>query len=204
MPRAFDEDVVALPIGGFYKTRRGGDRHNFEGNLIHMLQDAVATESYAKYRRYSEQVRRLPPINLRDLLDFKTDRAADRHRRGRIDHRAAQAAGGARHLAGRARAGGARDAVDRHEPHRRQVRFGRRRRGSGALPAALQRRQRLVGHQAGGVGPLRRHGGISQQLPRARDQGGPGRQARRGRPAARRQGERDDRPPASFDARRDA
>ena len=73
--RAFDEDVVALPIGGFYKTRRGGDRHNFEGNLIHMLQDAVNTESYAKYRKYSEQVRRLPPINLRDLLDFKTDRA---------------------------------------------------------------------------------------------------------------------------------
>jgi glutamate synthase (NADPH/NADH) large chain len=74
--RAFDEDVVSLPIGGFYKTRRGGDRHNFEGNLIHMLQDAVATESYEKYRRYSEQVRRLPPINLRDLLDFKTDRTA--------------------------------------------------------------------------------------------------------------------------------
>ena len=72
--RAFDEEVVALPIGGFYKTRRGGDHHNFEGNLIHMLQDAVATESYAKFRKYSEAVRRLPPINLRDLLDFKTDR----------------------------------------------------------------------------------------------------------------------------------
>ena len=125
-----------------------------------------------------------------------------RHRRGRIDHRAAQAAGGARHLAGRARAGGARDPVDRHEPDRRQVRFGRGRRGSGALQGARQRRQRLVGHQAGGVGPLRRHGGVSQQLPRARDQGRPGRQARRGRPAARRQGERDDRPAAPFDARR--
>ena len=72
--RAFDEDIIALPIGGFYKTRRGGDRHNFEGDLIHMLQDAVNTESYAKYRKYSEAVRKLPPINLRDLLDFKTDR----------------------------------------------------------------------------------------------------------------------------------
>src|SRR5260370_14995147 len=41
-----------------------------------MREDAVATESYKKYRRYSEQVRRLPPINLRDLLDFKTDRTA--------------------------------------------------------------------------------------------------------------------------------
>src|SRR5438445_3193495 len=72
--RAFDEDVIALPIGGFYKSRRGSDLHNFEGNLIHMLQDAVNTESYAKYKRYSEAVRRLPPINLRDLLDFKADR----------------------------------------------------------------------------------------------------------------------------------
>ena len=72
--RAFDEEVIALPIGGFYKTRRGGDHHNFEGNLIHMLQDAVNTESYAKFRKYSEAVRRLPPINLRDLLDFRADR----------------------------------------------------------------------------------------------------------------------------------
>ena len=120
-----------------------------------------------------------------------------------FDHRAAQAPGGARHLARRARPGGARDAVDRHEPHRRQVRFGRRRRGSGALSRRGQRRQRLVGHQAGRVGPLRRHGGVSQQLPRARDQGGPGRQARRGRPASRPQGQRDDRPAAPFDARRD-
>ena len=129
---------------------------------------------------------------------------ADLDRRGRVDHRAAQAPGGARHLAGRARPRGARDAVDRHEPHRRQVRFRRRRRGSGALPAAAQRRQRLVGDQAGGVGPLRRHGGVSQQLPRARDQGRAGRQARRGRPAAGPQGQRDDRQAAPFDAGRDA
>ncbi len=101
--RAFDEEVIALPIGGFYKTRRGGDRHNFEGNLIHMLQDAVNTESYAKFRKYSETVRGLPPINLRDLLDFKTDRKPVALDEVEIDHRAAQAPGGAGHLAGRAR-----------------------------------------------------------------------------------------------------
>jgi glutamate synthase (NADPH) large chain len=72
--RAFDEEVVTLPIGGFYKYRRGGDAHYFEGNLIHMLQDAVNTESYGKFKKYSEAVRRLAPINLRDLLDFKPDR----------------------------------------------------------------------------------------------------------------------------------
>ena len=194
---------IALPIGGFYKTRRGGDRHNFEGDLIHMLQDAVEhrvlREVPQVQRRGAHAAADQParPARLQDRPH------AGRPRRGRIDHRAAQAAGGARHLAGRARPRGARDAVDRHEPHRRQVRFRRRRRGSGALQAARQRRQRLLGHQAGGVGPLRRHGRVSQQLPRARDQGGPGRQARRGRPAARPQGERDDRPPAPFDARRD-
>ena len=73
--RAFDEDVIALPIGGFYKARRGGDTHNFDGELIHMLQDAVNTESFAKFKRYSEAVRKLPPINLRDLLDFKSSAA---------------------------------------------------------------------------------------------------------------------------------
>ncbi len=82
--RAFDEDVIALPIGGFYKSRHGGDHHNFEANLIHMLQDAVNTESYAKFKKYSEAVRRLPPINLRDLLDFRTSARAGAHRRGRI------------------------------------------------------------------------------------------------------------------------
>jgi glutamate synthase (NADPH/NADH) large chain len=74
--RAFDEDVVSLPIGGFYKARQSGDTHNFDAGLIHLLQDAVNTESFAKYRKYSEAVRRLPPINLRDLLDFRPDRKA--------------------------------------------------------------------------------------------------------------------------------
>src|SRR5262249_4773526 len=73
--KAFDEDVIALPIGGFYKYRRGGDHHNFEATLIHMLRDAVNTESYVKFKKYSEAVRRQPPINLRDLLDFKSSAA---------------------------------------------------------------------------------------------------------------------------------
>ena len=83
--RAFDEDVIALPIGGFYKTRRGGDRHNFEGNLIHMLQDAVEHRVLREVpHATATEVRRLPPINLRDLLDFRTDRAPIATRRGRI------------------------------------------------------------------------------------------------------------------------
>ena len=70
---AFDEMVVALPVGGFYRYRRGGEAHAWEGNLIHTLQAAVASDSFAVYRKYAEQIAALPPISLRDLMDFKYD-----------------------------------------------------------------------------------------------------------------------------------
>ena len=69
--RAYAEDFVALPVGGFYRYRRGGEQHGFEGTLVHTLQTAVATDSYGTFKRYTEGLRKLPPINLRDLLDFK-------------------------------------------------------------------------------------------------------------------------------------
>jgi glutamate synthase (NADPH/NADH) large chain len=74
--RAFDEEIVSLPVGGFYRFRRGGELHAFEGNLIHTLQTAVATDSYATYKRYAEGVRKMVPVNLRDLLDFRSKKAA--------------------------------------------------------------------------------------------------------------------------------
>ncbi|MBP5857960.1 glutamate synthase large subunit [Marivibrio halodurans] len=67
---AFDEEVLALPVGGFYRYRRRGEAHAWEGKLIHTLQQAVGSDSYSVYKRYVEQVQALPPINLRDLLDF--------------------------------------------------------------------------------------------------------------------------------------
>ncbi len=73
--RAYDEEALALPVGGFYRYRRGGELHAFEGSLIHVLQSAVAEDSYGTYRRYAEGLRKLPPIHLRDLLDFKPRRA---------------------------------------------------------------------------------------------------------------------------------
>ena len=68
--RAYDEDFIALPVGGFYRYRRGGESHAWEGDLIHTLQTAVASDSYSIYRRYAEGIRTLPPVNLRDLMDF--------------------------------------------------------------------------------------------------------------------------------------
>ena len=71
---AFQDEVAALPIGGFYRFRQGGETHGFEGTLIHLLQEAVGKESYALYRKYSAGLRELPPISLRDLLDFRPGR----------------------------------------------------------------------------------------------------------------------------------
>jgi len=68
--RSFAETYSVLPVGGFYRYRRGGEVHFWDSELIHALQRAVETDSYGAYQKYSAHVRELPPINLRDLLDF--------------------------------------------------------------------------------------------------------------------------------------
>ncbi|PKP63727.1 MAG: glutamate synthase large subunit, partial [Alphaproteobacteria bacterium HGW-Alphaproteobacteria-8] len=69
--RAFREGVEALPIGGIYKYRRSGETHAWQAALIHTLQHACDTGAYETFRQYSDGMRKLPPIHLRDLLDFK-------------------------------------------------------------------------------------------------------------------------------------
>ena len=73
---AYSEDIIALPIGGFYKYRRNGERHAWEAGLIHMLQQAVATDSYPTFKKYTEATNKRAPIQLRDLLDFRSTREA--------------------------------------------------------------------------------------------------------------------------------
>ena len=69
--KAWSEDFVALPVGGFYRYRQGGEHHAWEAGLIHTLQAAVANDSFSTYKKFSEGVAKLAPSNLRDLLDFK-------------------------------------------------------------------------------------------------------------------------------------
>jgi glutamate synthase (NADPH/NADH) large chain len=69
--RAFDEDVIALPVGGFYKSRQGGETHANAAPLIHLLQTAVTNDSYTTYKRYSDGVWALPPVSLRHLMALR-------------------------------------------------------------------------------------------------------------------------------------
>ncbi len=68
---AYDDGGVALlPIGGFYRQRAGGEAHAYSAQLMHLLQTAVATDSFSTYMQFSRGVRDLPPVYLRDLLEF--------------------------------------------------------------------------------------------------------------------------------------
>ena len=67
---AFEPAIVRLPVGGFYKQRDGGEAHAFSAHLMHLLQNAVAHDSYSSYLQFSQGVRELEPIYLRDLLEF--------------------------------------------------------------------------------------------------------------------------------------
>ncbi len=60
-----------LPIGGFYKARRSGEKHAWEAQTMHMLQTACDRASFDLWKQYSAAMRANPPIHIRDLLDIK-------------------------------------------------------------------------------------------------------------------------------------
>ncbi len=68
---AFQGNDNVLPIGGIYKYRKNGEIHQYQGKLIHLLQSAVTNNSYDTYKKYTKGIYNLPPINLRDLIDFR-------------------------------------------------------------------------------------------------------------------------------------
>ncbi len=69
--RGWRGDVGILPVGGFYKARRSGEKHAWEATTMHLLQSACDRASYVMWRKYSSALKSNPPIHIRDLLDFK-------------------------------------------------------------------------------------------------------------------------------------
>ena len=69
---AYASEDIYLPVGGFFRYRRSGERHAFDGQIIHAMQNACDTGSYESWKKYSRMVNEQGPVNLRDLLDFKT------------------------------------------------------------------------------------------------------------------------------------
>ena len=68
---AYASGSDVLPIGGFYKARRSGEKHAWEAQTMHLLQAACDRGSYEMWKNYSAKLQSNPPIHLRDLLAIK-------------------------------------------------------------------------------------------------------------------------------------
>ena len=184
---------------GFYKFKRSGEQHALQPG--HRARAARGRADAGRAQRPLAPMASPPssatasfsttasPVDLHDLLDLHARRraaAAQRRssRRTAILWRFSTAAMSHGALSAEAHE----THGHRHEPAGRheQLRRGRRR------PRPLRHREQRP-HQAGGLGPLRRHARLPGLGRRAADQDGPGLQARRGRPAARPQGDGRDR-----------
>ncbi len=207
---AFSDDVIlagGLEVGGEYAFRTRGEHHFWQADTVAQLQHAVRLNDADQVRRLlAHGERGIGPLLGPRPLPHQGRRGdgprARSHRRGRARCGDREALRHRRDEPRRDLQGGARDAGAGDEQDRRQVQHGRGRRGSRPLPRPSGRRVQAFGDQAGRVGPLRRDDGVSRQRRPDPDQDGPGRQARRGRPAARPQGGRGDRAPAPLNAGR--
>ncbi len=112
----------ASQIGGEYQWRREGPPHLFNPETVFRLQHATRARRYDIFRDYTqlvdEQAENL--MTLRGLFKLKRRRApAGADRRGRVDRVDRQALQHRRDELRLDQPGGARDARDRDEPHRR-------------------------------------------------------------------------------------
>ena len=69
---AFAHEVGTLPIGGFYRVRAKSERHAYDAQMMQLLQSAVREGDYARYKEFSAYMHAKDPIQIRDLLDFKS------------------------------------------------------------------------------------------------------------------------------------
>ena len=169
-----------LDWGGEYQWRRDGEYHLFNPDTVFKLQHATRSGQAKIFRDYTklvdDQSQRL--ATLRGLIQLRAAGAPIPAGRSRAGGGDPQALRHRRDVLWLDQPGGARDPGHRHEPHRRQVEHGRRRRGPRPLSPRRQRRLAAERHQAGGLGPLRRDERVPRQRRRSADQDGPGRQAR--------------------------
>ena len=195
-----------LDVGGHYQFRKEGEYHLFNPETVHKLQYACRSGNFKVFREYSklvdDQSTRL--CTLRGLMSFKlegrksvpiesvepVEAIMKRFKSGAMSY-------------GSISQEAHETMADRHEPHRRQEQH--RRRGRGPVPLSLDQRARRFQeqrHQAGRVGPVRRHQRIPGDGQGIADQDGAGGETGRRRPTSGAQGLSLDRQGAALDAGR--
>ena len=170
-----------LEVGGEYQWRREGEYHLFNPDTVFKLQHSTRTGQYSIFKEYTQlvddQSERM--ASLRGLLKFKdgvrtpvpldevepASEIVKRFSTGAMSYGSISAEAHETLAIAMNRLGG-----------RSNSRRGRRAR----RPLRPRRERRLAPqrHQAGGVGPVRRHQPLPDQLHRHPDQDGPGRETR--------------------------
>ena len=166
-----------------------GEYHLFNPDVVMSLQRAVRSGDADDWQAYADAVNQRPPAALRDLLAAATRRSAAIP----LDEVESVAAIVRRFDTAAMSLGAL--SPEAHEALAIAMNRlgGRSNSGEGGEDPARYRQREGLEDQADRVGPLRRHARIPGQCRSAADQDGAGRQARRRRPAARAQGQRDDR-----------
>ena len=202
--RAYPETAERLPVGGVHQWRRFGERHQWNPETIALVQHAVRHGGRETYEEFSARVNdeSRARMTLRGLLKIKEGAQACPDRAGRARQRDRETLLDRRDVAGLDLVDRARDARDRDEPPQGQVEHRRGRGRRAPLRARPERRLAPIGDQAGGLRAVRRDRALPRQLGPDADQDRPGREAGRGRPAARPQGRRVHREDPPLDTRR--
>ncbi|MBI2082294.1 MAG: glutamate synthase large subunit [Deltaproteobacteria bacterium] len=69
--KAYAEGEDKLPLGGYYRFRRGEEYHAFNPDVVKALHAYAKSGDYEDYKKYQNLVNQRTPTCLRDLLDFK-------------------------------------------------------------------------------------------------------------------------------------
>ena len=68
--RAFAEEKQKLEDYGYYRFRKDGEPHAFNPSMVRTMHRAVENNSQEEYYKFVEELNGLPPVYLRDLLEF--------------------------------------------------------------------------------------------------------------------------------------
>ena len=178
--RAWDaSSAITLPVGGFYKARRSGEAHAFEARLIHTLQTACDTGSYELFQAYSRGLRSpaADPASGPARLSLHLEKPVGRDAVESVNaiRKRFVTPGMSLGALGPEAHGTLNVAMNRIGAKSVSGEGGEDRARYTPLPNGDNANSAIKQVASGRFG---RHGGISEPVPRDRDQGGPGRQAR--------------------------
>ena len=71
---AYHPQLKALENAGFFREKKGGEYHFNSLNMVKNLHKAINDKDYDHYKLYEEELSKRPPVALRDLFTFKSDR----------------------------------------------------------------------------------------------------------------------------------